>query len=273
MGINWSEGSGKLSAGGKELEWACFGTQSPDLPVVVMLHEGLGCLALWRDFPQSVAESTGLPVFVYSRAGHGRSEAGELPRPLDYMTREAVDVLPDVLDAIGSQSYILLGHSDGATIAAEYAGRIEDFRIRGLILMAPHFFTEPMGLAEIADSKTTFENSDLRDRMAKYHLDAGATFHGWNDAWLDPGFVEWNVGEVIDYWRIPCLVIQGNQDQYGTKAQVTEVETRSYAPVEVAMIDDCRHSPHLDQPGITLAVIHDFTARLVRIEAEIVEVA
>ena len=273
MSIDWTTGKGTLTADGKSLEWATFGDAPGENPVIVMLHEGLGCLALWRDFPERVAQATGCPVFAFSRAGYGQSDPADLPRPLDYMTREAVDVLPDVLDALGDGPVILFGHSDGATIAAEYAGRVEDYRVRGLILMAPHFFTEEMGLAEIAKAREAFAEGDMKDRMAKYHRDPEATFRGWNDAWLDPGFRAWNVAEVIDYLRIPSLVIQGREDQYGTLAQVEEVETRSYAPVDTAVIDACRHSPHMDQPEKTLAAVAEFTARLTRIEAAEVEVA
>lgn len=265
--VDWGAGRGVLSAAGKSLEWASFGPASEAGPVIVMLHEGLGCVALWRDFPEKLAEATGLPVFAYSRAGYGQSDPAELPRPLDYMTREAVEVLPDVLDAIGAAQVILFGHSDGATIAAEYAGRVSDQRVRGLILMAPHFFTEPMGLAAIREAGAQFASGDLKARMAKYHRDPEVAFRGWNDVWLDPGFEAWNVAEVIDYLRIPVVVIQGQGDQYGTRAQVDEVESRSYAPVELVMLEDCRHSPHLDQPEVTLEAVAGFTERLVRIEA------
>jgi pimeloyl-ACP methyl ester carboxylesterase len=272
--VNWVAGAGSLAAGGKRLEWVAFGKPPQgDIPVIVMLHEGLGCVALWRDFPRRVSEATGLPVFAYSRAGYGRSDPADLPRPLDYMTHEAVDVLPEVLAAIGAARYLLLGHSDGGTIAAEYAGRVEDFRIRGLILMAPHFFTEPMGLTEIGRARDAFLATDLAERMAKYHDDPEATFRGWNDVWLDPRFRCWSVAEVIEYIRIPMLVIQGRQDQYGTEAQVDEVVRSSYAPVEVALLDDCRHSPQFDQPDRALAAIAGFVTRLERIEAEGVEVS
>lgn len=277
MNIDWTAGSGYLQAGGKSLEWASFGA-SPSFakggsPIIVLLHEGLGCVALWRDFPQALSEATGLPVFAYSRAGYGQSDAAELPRPVDYMTREAIDVLPEVLAQLGQGPVILLGHSDGATIAAEYAGRVSDQRVRGLVLMAPHFFTEPMGLAEIAAAKEVFVSQDLKTRMAKYHRDPASTFKGWNDAWLNPDFQRWNVGEVIDYFRIPCLVVQGKQDQYGTEAQVREVETRSYAPVETALLDDCRHAPFLEQPEATLAQVSAFLRRLQANEAAQVDQA
>ena len=273
MTLEWSAKSGRLNADGKSLEWASYGTAPDNLPVIVMLHEGLGCLALWRDFPERLAEVTGLPVFAYSRAGYGQSDPADLPRPLDYMTREADDVLPVVLDAIGADQFILLGHSDGATIATEYAGGNEDFRVRGLILLAPHFFTEPVGLAEIARARDAFETEDLKSRMSKYHKDAEATFRGWNDAWLDPGFETWNVADAIDYLRIPSLVIQGRQDQYGTEAQVKEIEDRSYAPVDVLMLEDCKHAPFVDQPLLTIVAIAEFTGRLMRIETMEVDMA
>ena len=271
--LDWAAGSGHLTAGGKSLEWAAWGPAPTDAPVIVMLHEGLGCVALWRDFPETVAKATGLPVFAYSRAGYGQSEPADLPRPVDYMTREALDVLPEVLETIGAPQVILMGHSDGATIAAEYAGRVEDFRVRGLILMAPHFFTEPMGLAEIAKAKVAYDTTDLRTKMGKYHADPDNAFRGWNDAWLNPEFHDWDVSEVIDYLRIPTLVIQGREDQYGTLAQVEEIETRSYAPVDVLVLDDCRHAPHQDHPDQVLAAVTEFAARLVRIEAAEVETA
>jgi pimeloyl-ACP methyl ester carboxylesterase len=236
-----------------------------------MLHEGLGCLALWRDFPQKLADATGFGDFAYSRAGYGQSDLADMPRPLDYMTREAVDVLPDVLNQIGIHRCILLGHSDGASIAAIYAGSIEDHRIRGLVLMSPHFFTEPMGLAAIAKAKLAYDTGDLKPRMAKYHRDPDNTFRGWNDSWLHPDFKHWNVADAIDYLRIPVLAIQGQGDEYGTYAQIQEIEDRIYSPVDVVMLDNCRHAPHIDQPEKTCAVIADFTKRLQDIEmAEVV---
>ena len=273
MSVDWSAGQGWLTAGGTSLEYACFGPAPDRAMTIVMLHEGLGSLGLWRDLPAQIAQDTGLGVFVWSRAGYGQSDPADLPRPLDYMTREAVDVLPQVLDAAGIRRAILLGHSDGATIAAIHAGSVEDFRIRGLILMAPHFFTEPMGLAEIARARDAFETGDLRARLSRHHRDAEATFHGWNDVWLDPGFAEWNVAETIDYIRIPVLAIQGRNDPYGTLAQIDEIADRIYAPLDTAILDDCRHAPHLEQPERTRAAIAEFAARLQRIEAATVETA
>ncbi len=272
--LNWSDPSKTpLIVDGVTLEYACFGPTPDQAPTIVMLHEGLGCLALWRGFPQQVAEATGMGVFVYSRQGYGQSDPVELPRSIDFMTREAMDVLPQILDQMGFQRGILFGHSDGATISAIYAGSVQDHRVRGLILMAPHFFTEPGGLAEIARSTEMFETGGLREKMQKYHRDADGAFYGWNRAWLDPQFESWDVAEVIDYLRIPTLAIQGREDQFGTLAQIQEIDDRSYSPVDIEILDDCKHAPHQEQPEQTLAAISDFANRLNRIENEQVLVA
>jgi pimeloyl-ACP methyl ester carboxylesterase len=271
--FDWKPGElSSIRAGGKVLEAVAFGPPPGRAPTIIMLHEGLGCVALWRDFPQKLAEATGFGVFVYSRAGYGQSDPVELPRPLDYMTREAMDVLPEVLDAISFENGILLGHSDGASIAAIYAGGVEDFRVRGLVLIAPHFFTEASGLASIAEARTNYDNTDLREKLARYHKDVDNAFRGWNDAWLDPGFEDWNIAEAIDYLRIPVLAIQGADDQYGSMAQIEEIESRIYSPVDVEIIADCRHSPHIEQPRKTLEVVAEFCTRLDRIEKEVVKV-
>ena len=266
MTIEWGS-SGFLTAAGKKLEYACYGPAPDQAMTLVLLHEGLGCVALWREFPEKLAEATGLGVFVYSRAGYGQSDPVDLPRPIDYMTQEAVHSLPEVLNAVGVCSTVLVGHSDGATIAAIYGGSVSDMRVRGLVLMAPHFFSEPEGLAAIAEAKEAFTSSGLRDRLAKYHSDPDNAFWGWNGAWLDPRFEDWNVADVIDYFRIPTLAIQGADDQYGTLAQIDEIETRSYAPVDIEILKGAKHSPHLEAPESTLAAVTEFCTRLQRIEA------
>lgn len=265
--FEWRPGDAqKIEVDGAALEALCFGPSPGEAPTLVLLHEGLGCVALWRDFPRRLSERTGFGVFVWSRGGYGASDPVALPRPLDYMTREARQQVPHVLNAFGFRRGVLLGHSDGASIAALYAGGVEDFRVRGLILLAPHFFTEPSGLAAIARARTAFAEGDLRARLAKYHGHVDVAFRGWCDAWLDPGFAAWNIGDCLDYLRVPTLVIQGESDAYGTARQVEEVVTRSYAPVDVAMLANCGHSPHLEQPDLTLDAIAEFCARLERIE-------
>ena len=262
------EPASTVEAGGKVLEYACYGTSPDEAPTIVMLHEGLGCLARWRDFPEKVAAVTGCGAFACSRSGYGHSDAADLPRPLDYMTREAVDILPELLDRIGLRRGILLGHSDGATIAAIYAGSVIDHRMRGLVLMAPHFFTEPMRLAEIDRTKQAYDTGDLKERLARYHRNVDNTFNGWADCWLNPDFASWNVAEVIGYLRIPVLAIQGKDDEYGTLAQIREIEERIYSPVDTVLLDACRHALHIDQTEQSLG---DFAVRLKRIEAAQVE--
>ncbi|WP_299208053.1 alpha/beta hydrolase [uncultured Tateyamaria sp.] len=262
--MDWS--AGKVSVAGQVLDYACWGPAPGDAPTLVMLHEGLGSVGLWRDWPAALAAATGMGVLAYSRAGYGRSSTVSLPRPLDYMNREAVDVLGPVMDAAGIEHAVLLGHSDGATIAGIYAGSVSDMRVRGLILIAPHFFTEPEGLEAIRAAKVAYETGDLKDRLARHHDDPDVAFYGWHDAWTDPGFADWNVGDAIDHWRIPALVVQGAEDAYGTLAQVREVEERAYSPVEALIVDGAGHAPHQDAPEIVTPAVAGFCATLIALE-------
>ena len=255
------------------LEYACFGPSPDKAPTIVLLHEGLGCAALWRDLPERLRAATGFGVLAYSRAGYGRSSTITRPRPLDYQTREAMDVVGPVLDAVGVQRAVLMGHSDGATMAAIYAGSVSDMRVRALILMAPHFFMEAKGLDAIRAGKAQYEQGDLNIKMAKYHDDPDAAFYGWHDAWVDPGNADWNVADCIDHLRIPVLAIQGRDDAYGTLDQISEIEERIYSPVETLILDDCGHAPHLEKPDETLQGISDFCATLARIENAQVDIA
>src|SRR5256885_12250340 len=179
--------SGHLSIGSASLEYRMIGPRPDAASTIVMLHEGLGSVTAWGDFPQKLAEKTGAGVFVYSRAGYGKSSSITLPRPLDYMQREATGVLPKLLDAIGFRRGIVLGHSDGATIAAWYAGSVQDHRVRGLVLMAPHFFMEATNVEAIRKTIEAYETTDLRAKLARHHADVDAAFRGWSGASLDPG--------------------------------------------------------------------------------------
>jgi pimeloyl-ACP methyl ester carboxylesterase len=258
---------GEVVAHGKRLEAVAYGPPPDQAPTIVMLHEGLGCVALWRDFPQKLAAATAHGVFAYSRAGYGGSDPVDLPLPLDYMSREARFSLPKVLDAIGLEHGILLGHSDGASIAAIYAGERADDRIKGLVLMAPHLFTEEPGLASIAEARRAYEAGDLKAKLAKYHAHVDSAFCGWNGAWLNPGFKAWNIEEPVGRWRVPALVIQGVDDQYGTLEQIRAIEKRSPAPVRSLVLEACRHSPQFDQPQATLDAIVAFCAELAHSKA------
>ncbi len=261
--FRWIDGVGaEVVADGKRLEAVAYGPLPEQAPTIVMLHEGLGCVALWRDFPSRLAAATGSGVFAYSRAGYGRSDAVDLPRPLDYMTREARWSLPAVLEAIGFRRGILLGHSDGASIAAICAGEPFARRVDGLVLIAPHVFTEQPGLASIAEARRAYEAGSLRAKLAKYHTHVDAAFCGWNGAWLDPGFKTWNIEDAVGRWRVPALLIQGVDDPYGTLKQIRAIEARSPAPVKSLILERCRHSPQTEQPRATLEAIVAFCAEV-----------
>jgi pimeloyl-ACP methyl ester carboxylesterase len=246
------------------LEYRMIGPRPDAAATIVMLHEGLGCVGLWGDFPDRLARATGAGVFVYSRAGYGRSSPVRLPRPLTFMHDEAREVLPRLLDAIGFRRGFLVGHSDGASIAAIYAGTIQDHRVRGLVLIAPHFFTEDMGIAEIARAKEAYDNGDLRPKLARWHADVDNAFEGWNNAWLDPDFRTWDMTDALAFIRVPILIVQGAHDQYGTARQIEVAQEECYCPVDVALLPGARHAPHREAPEATLEIVSEFANRLLR---------
>jgi pimeloyl-ACP methyl ester carboxylesterase len=247
-----------------EAEW--YGPPADAAPTLTVLHEGLGCVAMWRDFPRALAARTGYGVLVYSRPGYGKSEPLPRPRALDYMDEEAFTVLPAVLDQAGVAKTVLVGHSDGASIATIYAGGRQDFRIRGLALMAPHFFVEDLSIRSIEVAKQAFEQGDLRERLRRYHGDnVDTAFHTWNAAWLDPGSAGWRLDERLAHVRVPMLIVQGADDQYGTLAQLAVAEQETYCPVETLVLDNCRHSPQIDQPDATLTALAEFAHRVLTV--------
>jgi pimeloyl-ACP methyl ester carboxylesterase len=257
----WAD-AGSLKAGGKWLEYGRLGPAPAEAPTVVLLHEGLGSRDLWRDFPERLSAATGWGVCAYSRAGYGGSDPAALPRPLDYMSHEARLVLPEVLNAIGFERGLLMGHSDGATIAAIYAGTVPDSRLRGLVAIAPHFFTEEIALREIARAKQAFDSGGLRSRLARHHHNLDHCFRGWNDAWLHPGFKDWNVSDALDGIGVPVLAIQGAEDQYGTLAQIDEIERRCPTPVERVVLPGCGHDPCYERSEQVLRELSRFCADL-----------
>lgn len=268
--IHWpTEAPTALKLRTASLECRAWGPPPTQAPSLILLHEGLGSVALWRDFPEKIATITGLGVLAYSRQGYGQSDPCDLPRPLDYMEREARDVLPLVLDQTGIQSCILLGHSDGASIAALHQALAPDPRVQGLILMAPHFFVEPPALDSIRNVRTAWRETDLPQRLGKYHADPQNAFQGWNEAWLDPGFASWDITQCIDHFRVPCLAFQGDMDEYGTTEHLNVIRQRSAAPVETHVLDACGHSPQKDQPEETLRLIAEFTARYAQVTSPV----
>ena len=250
----------RLRVGGHALEAARWG--GPGATPLVLLHEGLGSVGLWRDFPARLAARTGLGVFAWSRLGYGGSDPVRLPRPLDYMEIEARERVGPVLDAAGTGRCVLIGHSDGATIAALYAGGVSDPRVRGLVLIAPHYFVEDVAVAEIARAREAYEHGDLRARLARHHGDVDAAFRGWNDAWLDPRFAAvLDARDHLAHIRVPILQIQGTADMYGTAAQTDLCERTAPCPVRTVMLP-ARHAPHLEAPEAALEAIAGFVSPL-----------
>ncbi|MEH2565531.1 alpha/beta fold hydrolase [Bradyrhizobium sp. AZCC 2289] len=258
--------SGFLRIGASDLEYRMIGPSPEQAPTIVMLHEGLGSAALWGDFPEKLQAATGAGVFVYSRAGYGASTSVKLPRPLDYMHVEALDVLPKLLDAIGFRRGLLVGHSDGASIAAIYAGSHQDHRVQGMALIAPHFIVEDISVTSIAEIKTAYETTNLKEKLARWHKDVDNAFYGWNGAWLDPKFRTWDISEFLAYIRVPIAILQGVDDQYGTMRQVEIAREECYCPVDVTLIPGAGHQPHREAPGATLDAISEFANAVLRVD-------
>jgi pimeloyl-ACP methyl ester carboxylesterase len=236
-----------LEAGGRRLEYAWTGPGPGEAPTLVFLHEGLGSLAQWRDFPAALGEATGCGALVYSRAGYGGSEPAPLPRPVRFMHDEA-EVLGEVLRVAGVEDAVLVGHSDGASIALIHAGSAGGRRVRALVLEAPHVFTEPEGLASIARIADEYRAGDLPRRLARYHgTNTDSAFWGWNGVWLDPEFRAWNIEEFLPSIGVPTLVVQGADDEYGTIRQVEAIRRGVAGPVETLLLPACGHAPHRDQ--------------------------
>ncbi|KJC57176.1 alpha/beta hydrolase [Bradyrhizobium sp. LTSPM299] len=256
--------TGFLSIDNSDLEYRMIGSSPDAAPTIVMLHEGLGSAGLWGDFPEKLQAATGAGVFVHSRAGYGASTSVKLPRPIDYMHIEALDVLPKLLDSIGFRRGLLLGHSDGASIAAIYAGAHQDHRLQGIALIAPHFIVEDISVTSIAEIRTAYETTNLRDKLARWHKDVDNAFHGWNGAWLDPKFRDWDISEYLAYVRVPVLIVQGVDDQYGTMRQVEIAREECYCPVDVAVIAGAGHSPHREAPAVTLEAVTEFALAALR---------
>jgi pimeloyl-ACP methyl ester carboxylesterase len=243
----------------KRLEIALYPAAGADA-TIVMLHEGLGSVAMWKNFPQRVAKATGCGVLVYSRYGHGKSERLAEKRSVDFMHHEAKVVLPELLVQNGIQRPFLLGHSDGASIALIYAGTWPG-RVRGLILEAPHVFVEEFGLRSTVAIRKVYESGDLRKKLSRYHDHVDEMFRGWNDIWLDPQFRDWNIEEYLGAITCPTLVIQGENDEYGTLAHVEAIQRR-VPGARALILPRCGHSPHRDQPELTLDAIRKFVATL-----------
>ncbi len=231
-------------------------------PALVFLHEGLGSAQLWRDVPDRIAAATGCEALIYSRYGNGFSPVLDEPRNAAYMHDEAF-MLGTLLEEQNIDDAILIGHSDGASIALIHAGQ-RDKRLRACVLLAPHVFVEDHSLRGIRKAREAYESAGLRDRLSRHHADVDATFYGWNDIWLSPAFYEWNLRSSVRNVRVPLLVIQGAEDAYGTFAQVQAILDDAPASVDALYLSRCGHSPQRDRPETVLPAIADFIAGTLR---------
>jgi len=263
-----------LTVDGRHIEAVWHGPAPDIAPTLVLLHEGLGCVAMWRDFPAQLADRTGYGVFAYSRPGYGKSDPIPRPPALRYMDDEAFAILPAVLDQAGVRKAILVGHSDGASIAAIYAGGRQDFRVRALALMAPHFFVEDLSLRSIMAAKQAYEAGDLRARLQRHHGDnVDTAFYMWNAAWLDAGSRNWRIDDRLVHIRVPILIVQGDDDPYGTPEQIAFARQETSCPVDALVLTGCRHSPHLERPQKTLAAVADFAHRVLTVHEGVASLA
>lgn len=231
-------------------------------PTLILLHEGLGCIEMWRDFPKKLSDAAGLSVLVYSRQGYGRSDACTLPRPLTYMHLEALEVLPELLKVADIQDHVLIGHSDGGSIALINGGGSPSTGLQAIVTMAPHVLVEAITLKSIAASTVAYTEGNLRASLDKYHNNVDCTFWGWNHSWLNPDFANWNIESYLPGVKVPQLVIQGTEDPYGTSVQLESIAEGSGSSVRVNLIDNCCHSPYKEKPLECLEVIGNFLEAL-----------
>jgi len=232
-----------------------------NLPTLVMLHEGLGSVSMWRDFPQKLAAATACSVFVYSRIGYGASEPlpeGRHIRKPTYMHDEAWELLPELRKVQKLEHVVLFGHSDGASIALLHAAR---HPVEGVVVMAPHVRVEKISITSIEQAKVAYETTDLRARLEKYHDDVDGAFWGWNDIWLSPEFRNWNIEAEVAKIGAPVLAMQGENDEYGTMYQIEEIQRRKPG-TRILAIPNCKHSPHRDQPDQVIALTQSFLSTL-----------
>jgi len=246
------------TAAGRSLAYEWVGAETGDRPTLVFLHEGLGSIRQWRDFPAQVAAATGCRALVYDRYGYGQSDVLQEPRrTVRFMHDEALVALPELLEKTGIENPILVGHSDGASIALIHAGA--GYPVRGVVAMAPHVFIEPICLSSIRKAAQTFESTDLPARLGRYHRDVRKTFYGWADVWRDPQFEGWDIrADYLPGIRCPVLAIQGTDDEYGTMEQLEEIARHVKGPCELLKLPGCGHAPFRDQPEAVLKAVTQF---------------
>lgn len=258
-----AQGRSRVTVHGQRLETEWIGPGPDEAPTLVLLHEGLGCVAMWREFPARLAAACGCGALVFSRAGYGGSDPVRLPRPLDYMEREGREVLPALLESMGVRTNVLVGHSDGASIALVAAG--SGVATAGVIAEAPHVFCEDVSVTSVAAAKDAFMAGDLRVRLGRYHgANVDGAFWGWAGAWSDPGFRAWNIEGVLPRISAPVLVVQGEDDAYGTMRQALAIERGCGAAVRRCVLPGVGHSPHREREDEVLAAMAGFVREALR---------
>src|SRR5258708_23328631 len=235
---------GFLELDGLRLEYRMAGPRPHQPPTLMLLHEGRGCGGMGGDFPEKVSGATGCGVFAWSRVGYGQSSPAKLPRRLDFMHDEAEHVLPRLLDAIGFRQGLLIGHSDGASVAAIYGGSVQDHRVRGLVLMAPHFIVEDVTINSIREIRHAFDTTDVPQRFQRWHPRADATLLGWTDVWMNNDFKSLDISDPLGYIRVPILIIQGEHEHYGTDRQMEIAREECYCPADLLLSPGIQHIPH-----------------------------
>ncbi|MCD4744652.1 MAG: alpha/beta hydrolase [Desulfobacteraceae bacterium] len=247
-----------LKIGSKKIEIQWCNVEITNRPTLVFMHEGLGCAGMWKDFPKRLSDSTGCPSFVFSRFGYGNSDPSSLPWKINFMHTQALELLPQILKQAGIKKYIFIGHSDGGSIGIISAGRTNTKGLKGLITLSAHVFCEQYSVDSIQQAKINYEQKDLKKALQKYHgKNTDNAFRGWNNAWLNPNFMNWNIEKYLKKIKVPMLAVQGKDDQYGTGEQIASIKSK-VNNIESLLLDNCRHSPHLDQPETVLKIMTKF---------------
>ena len=248
----------------KNIESVWYGPSPEEAPTLIFLHEGLGCVSMWRDFPEKLSRKTECGALVFSRLGYGGSDSFPLPRELDFLHHEAFIELPKILTEYKIQEYILIGHSDGASIALIFGGMSSKCGLLGIVCEAPHVFCENITIFSIKKIKNLYYNGNLRERLKKHHgKNVDNAFNGWVDVWLDPNFTSWNIESYLPKIYVPQLIIQGLNDEYGTSQQVEAIKNQSGNSVETCFLKNCGHTPHIDQEKKTIKAMDLFIRKLI----------